>query len=391
MPTPYVGKHMEVGLLITNLKNKPMKKQSNLITKKSLSILILTFLGFTNHTFSQDESEEISKESTKSKLTISGSADAYFRRNLNASNSLQIEDGVYIAPGSSFANQPGFALGMANVILKLEGKKTGFVTDIVVGPRGSDAVFGATTSSSSFINQLYAYWNVNDKVTLTMGNFNTFLGYEVISPIANFNYSTSYMFSYGPFSHSGLKADFTLGETTLMLTVMNPTDATDFNPTGKYVLGTQLGYAGGFLNFIYDDANNGFYQIDFTGGWNLSKSIYFGINATKAKDSFIGAALYLQSELSEDLSLGMRGEYFKDEGLGLFTDGENAIDLTLSANYVVGDLTIIPEFRIDLLSSDEFITDGLQAFDASGIANGFSNAKTAKRLSSFVLAAVYSF
>ncbi|HAE72380.1 MAG TPA: porin, partial [Flavobacteriaceae bacterium] len=44
--------------------------------------------------------------------------------------------------------------------------------------------------TGNIVNQLYMYWNVSDKVTLTMGNFNTFLGYEVISPAANFNYST---------------------------------------------------------------------------------------------------------------------------------------------------------------------------------------------------------
>ena len=38
------------------------------------------------------------------------------------------------------------------------------------------------------------------------------------------------MFSYGPFSHTGIKADFTLSEkTSLMLAVMNQTDFTEGN------------------------------------------------------------------------------------------------------------------------------------------------------------------
>ena len=128
---------------------------------------------------------------------------------------------------------------MANVIASYEGEKVGFVADLVFGPRGEDAVFGSPLyqslkgtigGSSQIINQLYAYWNVSESVKLTLGNFNTFLGYEVISPVANFNYSTSYLFSYGPFSHAGLKADFALGEdTSLMLAVMNPTDMTELN------------------------------------------------------------------------------------------------------------------------------------------------------------------
>ncbi len=75
-----------------------------------------------------------------------------------------------------------------------------------------------------------------------------FLGYEVISAAGNFNYSTSYLFSSGPFSHVGLKADFALGEDfSLMLAVMNPTD-TNNNATGDYGFGAQLGYAGQYLN-----------------------------------------------------------------------------------------------------------------------------------------------
>ena len=156
----------------------------------------------TSAVFAQDDEMEDEK-----KFSISGSIDAYYRANLNGDNSAP--DGVpNAAPGSSFANLPGFALGMANLIVGYEGEKTGFVADLVFGPRGTDAIFASPINSATgnIVNQLYGYWNVSDKVTLTLGNFNTFLGYEVISPVANFNYSTSYLFSYGPFSHTGLKA-----------------------------------------------------------------------------------------------------------------------------------------------------------------------------------------
>src|SRR5690606_4754784 len=142
---------------------------------------------------------------------------------------------------TSFANLPGFSLGMANIIATYQGEKVGAVADLVFGPRGEQAVFGSPmftggmAGSSQIVNQLYVYWNVSDVVTLTMGNFNTFLGYELISPTGNFNYSTSYMFSNGPFSHTGLKADFALSDKwSLMAAVMNPTDMTEFNLAGTY-------------------------------------------------------------------------------------------------------------------------------------------------------------
>ncbi|RQH20296.1 hypothetical protein D5R40_32140 [Okeania hirsuta] len=57
------------------------------------------------------------------------------------------------------------------------------MADLVFGPRGSDAVFASPlySNSAQIVNQLYAYWNVSENATLTMGNFNTFLGYEDLS------------------------------------------------------------------------------------------------------------------------------------------------------------------------------------------------------------------
>ena len=321
-----------------------------------------------------------------SSFTVSGSVDTYFRTNFNSTNNAT--NGGTIAPGTSFADLPGFSLGMFNLVGTYEGKKAGFTADLVFGPRGEDAVFGSE-GSSNIVNQLFAFWNVSDKVKLTLGNFNTFLGYEVISPTVNFNYSTSYMFSWGPFSHTGLKADFDLGGGfTLMTAVLNPTDFTEFNPFGADAIagGLQLGYSndkgGAWLNTIISDD---FYQIDLTTGWQATDKVYVGFNATTAKESFSGAALYLQVATSDALSLGIRGEYFLDSGVGVvdldMEDGEDesVFDITLSANYKVGNLTIIPEIRLDAFSQDLVIPDFEKITEVES------------SLASFVLAAVYSF
>jgi hypothetical protein len=322
-------------------------------------------------------------------FTVSGSIDTYFRTNLSGGTN-DPTDGGTLAPVTSFANLPGFSLGMANVIMSYDGDKVGFVADLVFGPRGAEAVFGSNPALN-IVNQLNAYINVTDNFKLTLGNFNTFLGYEVISPTANFNYSTSYMFSYGPFSHSGIKADFALGESfSLAIAYMNPTDATDFNPVNEYVTGLQLGYSAGsgsaYLNVL---ASEDFFQIDLTTGWNLSESFYLGVNATSqtgdASADFYGAAGYLQLSVSDALALGIRGEYFSD-GLGgilgaIDENGDPMLDesvfaTTISAPYTSGSLTIIPEIRLDALSFDGY-TD--------------SDGDVGSSLSSFVLAAVYAF
>ena len=275
--------------------------------------------------------------------------------------------------GTSFADETGFALGMANVVLSYEGEKTGVVADVVFGPRADAAVGGYN------LNQLYAYWNVSENTTLTVGRFNTFLGYEVISAAGNFNYSTSYLFSSGPFSHVGLKADFALGEDfSLMLAVMNPTDVNN-NATGDYGLGAQLGYAGQYLNLYYDNDSVLGFEVDYTGGFDLSESFFLGINgAYQASDDagFYGAALYPQLATSESFSIGLRGELFGLHAKDV-DDLPSVFATTLTGSYTVENLTIKPEVRLDSWSNDE------PYIDADGVAS--------KSLAAFTVAAIYSF
>jgi hypothetical protein len=355
------------------------------ITKYAKFLLLSTLLLSTALTYAQDAMEEEAEEGPK--FSISGSVDAYYRANLNGDNSVDEESGApNAAPGSSFANLPGFALGMANVVASYEGEKAGFVADLVFGPRGTDAVFASPmySATGNIVNQLYAYWNVTEKVKLTLGNFNTFLGYEVISPVANFNYSTSYLFSYGPFSHTGLRADFDLGsDWSLMLAVMNPTDLTEFNPFGKYAYGAQLGYSGQFLNFV---ADNGAFEVDYTGGFDISEEFFLGINAAYfdgADDSgFGGGAIYPQYKTSENFTLGLRGEYFVEHGdfgaIGTGVEDSSVFAVTLTGSAAIGNLIIKPEVRLDSASDESgyFLDEDLLP---------------QKSLSSVLLAAIYSF
>jgi hypothetical protein len=367
-----------------------------------------------------EKTVEPAAEEQEPAFEISGSIDTYFRSGFGYKS---------YAPATSFANQKGFGLGMANLVFFYGGEKLGFTSDLVFGPRGQDAVFN---SSQGIVNQLFVYYKVSDKITLNMGQFNTFLGYEVISPTVNFHYSTSYMFSYGPFSHTGLRADLDLGGGFVgKLAVLNPTDLVEFNPVNTYTLGAQFGHeseAGGiWLNVLYGDQDGkltksdypyvldedgniaGFlssggalFQVDVTTGFNLSEKFYLGLNASYQSvasgeqfvsegdiqdtggdaTSFYGVALYPNVKLSEAFAIGARVEYFTvkknhlDGIIGL-KDGDGSVTaFTLSANYKTGPLTIIPEFRLDKTSEDFFLDKDYNSKDM---------------LSSFTVAAVYKF
>ncbi len=332
-------------------------------TLLSLSLFASTLV------FAQEDTttEEVAIEEPT--FSISGSVDTYYRSS-------------EYAPGTSFGNLPGFALGMANVVLSYEGEKSGFVADLVFGPRGADAVFNST-GSSNIVNQLYAYYNVSDSFTLTLGNFNTFLGYEVISPVANFNYTTSYMFSYGPFSHTGIKADIAVSDdVSIMLGVLNSTDMTEFQPLGDdYMFGAQVGLFGQYINYL-GGGTAGVSQIDFTGGINITDSFYLGLNATSYSDDndveFSGVALYPQYSFSDSFALGTRYEAFSEDGLGAIGsvsgEGDNT-SFTITGSYTSGNMIIKPELRLDT-ASGQFYSNADGATDS---------------LSTFIVAAIYSF
>jgi len=325
--------------------------------KKYITVLMVTF------SISAINAQE---ESPEKKVSFSGSVDAYYQTNLNAS------DNVAQSFGTSFADQLGFALGMANIVATYKDKKTGVVADLTFGPRGESATGGFN------LNQLYAYWNVSEGTKLTAGRFNTYLGYEVISPVGNFNYSTSYLFSSGPFSHVGVKADFTVSDDfSIMLAFMNVTD-TNNNLTGAYSLGAQLGYSDQFLNFYYDDGEALGFEVDYTGGFDMSKTFFLGINAAYADndgDGFYGVDLYPQLAVSEKFKIGMRGEYFAKRSAMI--DDSAVTALTLTGSYKVENLTIKPEIRLDSWG------DEMPYIDADGLPSD--------NLSSFLVAAIYSF
>ena len=345
------------GASITN-KLKIMKK------------IILAFLLISSINVIAQE-----KETTEKKLSISGSVDGYYQTYLTA------PDNQAPAFGTAFADQSGFAFGMGNLIVSYESGKVGAVLDLVTGPRGAGATF-SNDIVDGIVNQAYVYWNVSESTTLTFGRWNTFLGYEVIAPAANFNYSTSYLFSSGPFSHMGLKADFALSDdVSLMLAITNPWDTNNTSASGEYALGAQLGYAGQYLNLYYDSGNNGGlgFEIDYTGGFNLSDDFFLGINAAYNDNDgsgFYGVALYPQLATSDIFSLGLRGELYGFHGDG--DDLPSVLGLTLTGSLVVQDNLIIkPEIRLDSWSNS------MPYFDNDGAASDNLAAATIAAIVSF--------
>jgi hypothetical protein len=315
------------------------------MTKFKLTMLTLVLFSSIN-VFSQENEEE-------SGFTVTGSVDVYHTSNFKSGSPGSI--GILYA-GSAAAN--GFGLGMANTVFSYEKGKSGVVADLAYGPRAN-----AANAYEGAINQLYAYYKASDKVTLTLGQFNTFYGYEVISPSGNFNYSVSYLFNAGPFSHTGFKLDYAASDDlSFMFALTNPHGITSgANPTNDYQYGFQTGYKGQFFNLAYGADGFGFTDVlylDYTGGFDLSDTFFFGINAAYSNSSdadagYQGIALYLQNEFSDTFSLGLRPEFY--------TTTSGSGDASVTAYTLTGNITLteslklISELRYDSSSDDKII------------------------------------
>ncbi|KQO21494.1 hypothetical protein ASF10_12110 [Flavobacterium sp. Leaf82] len=335
--------------------------------KKVLHVLAAMLTS--SFAFAQDETEASVSPAT----TWGGSADAYYKYDFSKQmNGL-----------TSFTNsQDSFELGMASIQAAHTFGKASVFVDLGFGKRAGEFSYNETTdkdvTAKFLIKQLFFTYQVTDKFKVVAGSFGTHIGYEVLDAIGNKNYSMSYAFSYGPFFNTGVKAVYTSGKFTAMAGITNPTDfksAMDAGSSQKTYI-AQLGYIGdtgsAYLNFTSGSSNpasdENKTQIDFVASKTITDAFSLGFNATYAKtkndfDSeldgdWFALVGYANYAFMPSLSLAYRIEYFdaKDAAASLGTlTGSNVFANTVSLNYKVGKLTIIPELRYDAASNDIFL------------------------------------
>lgn len=316
------------------------------------------------------------QDSTSTPLEISGSVDAYWKYDFAKTANI---------PTSFASDQNSVSLGMVDVALKKSTGKTSFVGEVSFGPR-SDA---SLPTAGYHIQNLYVNYAFTDKFSMTAGYMGTFVGYEVISPAANFNYSTSYLFTNGPFQNAGIKATLAFSDkVSLMAGLFNTTDAASYYWNGYSALpqfglsnfGAQLAISpvkgwSAYLNLLtgYPAGT----EVDLTTSYQITDKFLLGLNAAdytapNGGGGFSGIALYPQVALTDAFSLGLRGESFKVK------NGNSVTDFTLTAHLKSGGLTFIPELRLDNSKTDTF---------------GFVDSAGAptKSASQFSLALVYAF
>jgi hypothetical protein len=395
----------------------------------------------------KDEAKKAEDEEEDGKLSISGYLDSYFFHNFNnpASRDNMGQSGV----GRGFDRRVDqFALGMVQTIFTYSNKKSEMVADLAFGPSAQYGNYGNVPNMAPaygwpvgndvytgiMIKQAYWKYKVTDKLSFTMGQFGTHIGYELIDAPLNFFYSINHTFNSGiPFYHTGLKGTYAFGDkVSLMLGVVNGFDFIDDNNRSKGLIG-QLSLApveglSVYFNYINTNEVNAdatgktpagnFTVYDLNGAYAFSEKFSLGYwfmfgsqhgelgspgtfipadGDLVGKKTWYGANLYLTYAFSDLFSLGTRLEHFNNEsgarGLRNFDAtgvaiGASCNTVTVTGNFTLADghLLLKPEFRMDMFSKlTEAGNENYQQFmDADG---NFSKSSQ----STLGLAAIYKF
>lgn len=337
------------------------------------------------------------QDSTKT-FNLSGSVDAYYRYNFaGKTNNF-----------TSFTNsQSSFELGMATLradASALSGK-VGATVDLGFGRRAEEFSYNDGdngTGKNGFISlsnlkQAYVTYAPSSKVKFTAGKFATHVGYELLDAPLNRNYSMSYMFTNGPFFHSGLKADITAGPVAFMIGLTNYMDQSTSTTAIKNVIaqfsgGSKNGKIKFYLNYCgFSGSGNGvnpsglksLNQVDAVILGTISSKFNIGYNGTVqsrnpvsgSAGSWIGNALYFNIDPTTKIGITLRSEMIVDSKTIYFAT-KNIFANTISLNAKIGPLTIVPELRFENAQSNFYLK---------------SNGSGTKSTASGLLAVLYKF
>ena len=282
---------------------------------------------------------------------------------------------------TSFTNSnKSLQLGMASI--KLDHTNGNFVAtlDLGLGKRAQEFSYNDNGVAQA-IKQAYISYAPMSGLKITAGKWATHIGYELLDAYSNRNYSMSYAFSYGPFFHTGFRADIALGgKSAFMIGFAQPTDFVSTSSPDKMLIAQ-------FSTSSKDDKLKAF--LNYQGGKDKSQfdlvlngvvSSQVGINydgtiANISGKNWTSNAVYVNYDPSAKFGFTLRSEYFNDtkNAVGV---GSSIFQNTLSANIHFAKLTLIPEIRFDNAKDKIFFN---------------SNSNLNQYAGNFLIAAVYKF
>jgi len=282
---------------------------------------------------------------------------------------------------TSFTNSnQSLQLGMASIKIDHANGKFAGTLDLGLGKRAEDFSYNDNGVAQA-IKQAYISYEPMSGLKITAGKWATHIGYELLDAYSNRNYSMSYGFSYGPFFHTGIRADIALGgKSAMMIGVAQPTDFVSSSSPDKMVIAqfsteTKDDKLKAFLNYQGGKDKS---QFDLVLNGVVTSQIginYDGTVATIAGANWSSNALYVNYDPTAKVGFTWRTEFFDDTKSAVGV-GTSIFQNTFSANIHFAKLTLIPELRFDNAKDKIFINNNSHLNPYAG---------------NFLLAAVYKF
>jgi hypothetical protein len=292
-----------------------------------------------------------------------------------------------------------FSLGLVQTKFGYATKSADVVVDLTFGPNADLGQYGNVIgplgagkgSTALAIKQAYFNWKASDKLTLTVGQFGTHIGYEVIDAPVNYNYSLSNLFNNGPFYHIGAKANYTFSDkfSAMVGLVNNVDNLNDNNASKGFIYQVFTSPTAGwnvYFNGISSnesapltsgkDDSGSYNLVDLTTSYQITPNYLLGLNAAYGSQTgdfqgggnvgesktWGGVALYSNYAFTDKFSLGGRYEVF-DNTSGARAlraadgSGTDVNSLTITATFTAaeGHLLIKPELRTDSYKTTQFV------------------------------------
>jgi hypothetical protein len=221
---------------------------------------------------------------------------------------------------------------------------------------------------------------LGEGLRIDVGKWGTHIGAEVIEGYDGYNdnYSHSFLFAYGPYTHTGLKLTYPFSSTVAaMVEVVNGWDNVKDNNDGKSI-GFQLaltpaGPLTAYINYIGgpERAGNSDFRhlgdlvlvlkpidivaITVNGTLGFEKN---GAPSGSSDATWWGIAATGRATVHPLVDVALRGEIFKDEDGNRTGLAQRLIEVTLTSTFRLGGGFVVrPELRIDNSDVEVFATD----------------------------------
>ena len=222
------------------------------------------------------------------------------------------------------------------------------------------------------IPQAYAeiYAPIGNGLSAKIGHFYTIIGYESVPSGLNFFSSHTYSFKSSPFTTTGALFNYTINnQWSINLGAVKGMDNFDLNPAAWAQMssinwanantGTSLSFSimqgNGYQNMPNNDLEyySAIFQQQF-GKWlyvlqHDRGTLNHAANNGQSTAAWYSIVNYLTYQLNDNLGLGVRGEWFRDQSGFRYGYGESSLyDVTAGINWKPKSwLLIRPEARYD--------------------------------------------